>query len=532
MVDGKPQLTFGNSQILGPAKKRQASLGGAGRAGNTFASFLPAAEKAQSGQAGEGSAATTQALALRGTVTQGSMPARMAELAQDPPSGLRVGPAGNSSVAMAARRSGSTALGGQSFAEARKQGFGLTRSPLAQSAVSPSLLSSPGMSGEPSAGQRVSAKSSPRISGRPVTGRSAIGMVDTRRGAPGRSTLMAKGGLAYTAPLSSGLQVNGAEGTRFGGSIGAGNDPYTSFGASYRGPGLQSFVTHGFGGRHAQMALKNVGYDVNEVSPAQSRAQLLNDPGYMEGGNARGTGSVDQKSMRAKLSAGSYSAKSLVPAFYSMAEGELGSLAAKFESGSDGISAIGYDRKGGTSYGKYQISSRAGTMSNFIDYLREKAPDMARRLSTAGPANTGGRTGGMPAVWRQIASEEPERFEQLQSDFIRSSHFEPTVQALAEATGLTTTSMPAALREVLFSTAVQHGPNGAMRIVSQALESVGKDRLFQGEQGQIAKQAGEQFIKQIYSLRAGQFSSSTERVRASVRNRLRQEMNEALDMFS
>ena len=55
----------------------------------------------------------------------------------------------------------------------------------------------------------------------------------------------------------------------------------------------------------------------------------------------------------------------------------LGSLAARFESGSDGVAAIGYDRHGGTSYGKFQLSSRAGTMDSFISFLSKESPDLA-----------------------------------------------------------------------------------------------------------------------------------------------------------
>ncbi|MEG2173400.1 MAG: hypothetical protein RRY29_09090, partial [Desulfovibrionaceae bacterium] len=36
----------------------------------------------------------------------------------------------------------------------------------------------------------------------------------------------------------------------------------------------------------------------------------------------------------------------------------IGGLAAQFESGKEGIAAVGYDRHGGTSYGKFQIASR------------------------------------------------------------------------------------------------------------------------------------------------------------------------------
>jgi hypothetical protein len=39
-------------------------------------------------------------------------------------------------------------------------------------------------------------------------------------------------------------------------------------------------------------------------------------------------------------------------------------------------------------------------------------------------------------------------------------------------------------------------------------------------------------ITQIYNLRAGQFVSSTEQVQTAVRNRLRQEMREAIQMLA
>ena len=138
----------------------------------------------------------------------------------------------------------------------------------------------------------------------------------------------------------------------------------------------------------------------------------------------------------------------------------------------------------------------------------------------------------MPTVWREIAAEQPDRFEALQSEFIRTSHFEPAMQSIADTTGIGFQAMPHALQEVLFSTAVQHGPAGAVRIVSKALNRVSKNKLLGVEAGESFKQAGRQLIQQIYSLRAGQFTSSTARVQASVRNRLQREMREALQMLS
>lgn len=210
----------------------------------------------------------------------------------------------------------------------------------------------------------------------------------------------------------------------------------------------------------------------------------------------------------------------------------VGTLAARFESGNEGIAAIGYDRHGGTSYGKYQIASRVGTMKNFISFLKTEAPDVAERLEKAGPANTGGKRGKMPETWKQLAEEDPGRFEALQDKFIRTSHFEPAMRALAEKTGLSFDELPSALHEVVFSTAVQHGPRAAERIVSRALGQVGTDKLDPEKNGvKDAAKAQENLIRRIYANRSGQFASSTETVRAAVKTRLRQEMSMAITML-
>ena len=210
----------------------------------------------------------------------------------------------------------------------------------------------------------------------------------------------------------------------------------------------------------------------------------------------------------------------------------MGKLAARFESGSEGIAAIGYDRHGGTSYGKFQISSRAGTMRRFVEYLQTEAPDLAEKLQKAGPMNTGGKRGKMPEVWKQIAEETPDRFEDLQDKFIRASHFEPAMRAIAQNTGMDMDNMPAAFQEVILSTAVQHGPNGASRIISRALNQVGQTRLDpdRNEPTSLAK-AQENVIRRVYANRSGQFQSSTETVQTAVKNRLKQEMTMAISML-
>jgi len=210
---------------------------------------------------------------------------------------------------------------------------------------------------------------------------------------------------------------------------------------------------------------------------------------------------------------------------------DLGSVAAMFESGEKGVAAIGFDRTGGTSYGKFQISSRAGTMNRFLTFLSERDPAMAQRLRKAGPANTGSTHGAMPAEWAKIAAESPERFEKLQTEFIKKDHYQPAREKILEQTGVDIETTRPALREALFSTAVQHGASGAARIFNQAIDK------FLGKPGaQAAAPAGaknfeQALVSEVYNKRQNQFGGSTEAVRASVRGRLKQEKDMVLAML-
>lgn len=192
----------------------------------------------------------------------------------------------------------------------------------------------------------------------------------------------------------------------------------------------------------------------------------------------------------------------------------LGVLARQFESGSEGSQAIGYDRQGGTSYGLFQLSSRQGSMGQFLDFLQDRAPEWASRLRAAGPANTGSRSGGMPEVWKEIAAESPERLGKLQEEFIGQSHYQPAAQAIGETLGMETGSMPTALREVIFSTAVQHGPAGATRIFEQAMAGL-KDSSGPGMVRGL--------IDKVYELRGQHFGGSTEGVQHAVGRRFESE---------
>jgi len=200
-----------------------------------------------------------------------------------------------------------------------------------------------------------------------------------------------------------------------------------------------------------------------------------------------------------------------------------GVLSAQFESGRNGVSAVGYDRVGGTSYGKYQIASKPGTMDRFLSYLDKNAPDLSERLREAGPTNTGSKEGAMPLEWRAIAAESPVRFEKLQHDFIAGETYQPARNMILQQTGLDFNNAPPALREVLWSTSVQHGPTGAAKIFNKVI-----DRFVKGGE---KVEFNASLIEGVYDSRKGQFGSSTKRVQESVVNRLNTEKQLALNML-
>lgn len=201
----------------------------------------------------------------------------------------------------------------------------------------------------------------------------------------------------------------------------------------------------------------------------------------------------------------------------------IGTLSSTFESGTEGVNAIGYDRNGGTSYGTYQIASKPGTMKGFIEFLREKEPAWAGKLKAAGPADTGSTKGRMPDAWRSIAAEDPEKFGQLQRDFIEATHYAPARDKILARTGVDMDTMPAAAREALWSTSVQHGPAGAAKIFSRAIKSLGTD--------QSEHKFAQKLIDTVYDNRKSQFGSSTASVQASVKNRMNVEKEMVLAML-
>jgi hypothetical protein len=191
-----------------------------------------------------------------------------------------------------------------------------------------------------------------------------------------------------------------------------------------------------------------------------------------------------------------------------MKHGDAADFSAQYESGLSGSAAIGYDERGGTSYGKFQISSKAGTFDKWLKWLEKNGHEgVAQELRKSGPPDTGSREGKTPKVWRDMARSGAIT-DDMQLQFINESHIAPALEALPEKAREAILA-DGALYRAFFSTAVQHGANGAAKLISRNWNKSGGDR--------------EAFLDSLYADRKSQFGSSTDGVQSSVASRFERE---------
>jgi len=129
----------------------------------------------------------------------------------------------------------------------------------------------------------------------------------------------------------------------------------------------------------------------------------------------------------------------------------LGTLSEHYESGGRGPGTVsgGSGDPGGVSYGLFQLASRTGTAALF---LTAEGKRWASEFGLNAPGSAE-----FSDVWRRIAAREGETFAEAQRLFIARSHYRPAVLAIQVATGLDLDRRPDAVRDAVWSTAVQHG---------------------------------------------------------------------------
>ena len=202
----------------------------------------------------------------------------------------------------------------------------------------------------------------------------------------------------------------------------------------------------------------------------------------------------------------------------------LGNLSRRYEvsSGGPGTVSHGVGDNGGVSYGTYQLASRMGRPADFLAH--EGEPWAAR----FGSAQQGSPQ--FTSVWKQIATEQREVFGKAQHEYIKRTHYDVQMNHIQAKTGVDLRTSSHALRDVVWSTAVQHGPSSD--VIAKVVAALGQRPGSPGFEKEL--------IIAIYAERGrvrpdgrlAYFRSSSPRFQAGVADRFRSELKDALEMLA
>ena len=113
---------------------------------------------------------------------------------------------------------------------------------------------------------------------------------------------------------------------------------------------------------------------------------------------------------------------------------------------------------GGWSYGLYQLASNVGSVQNFLEWLQQQPEPWAnygRVLAAAGDPTC---EQSFADKWAEIGTVDPIGFGQLQDAYAKTQYYDAAAQTLLDEYGFDIEPRSLALKQVLFSNAVQHGP--------------------------------------------------------------------------
>lgn len=190
----------------------------------------------------------------------------------------------------------------------------------------------------------------------------------------------------------------------------------------------------------------------------------------------------------------------------------LGTLSAKYESGRDGTAAVGYDRVGGTSYGRYQIAVKPGTMDIFLKYLKTEYPDLYQPLAQR-KQSYDDKHGLFANEWRNLAKGK--QLKDAEHKFIKRSHYDVALQKLHPPARVMVDTSPT-VQQVLWSASVQLGAGLAASNFNKLIKS--------GMHPDV-------FIVNHYEQRITFFRSSSNNVKNSLRMRFADECVDAIEML-
>jgi len=194
----------------------------------------------------------------------------------------------------------------------------------------------------------------------------------------------------------------------------------------------------------------------------------------------------------------------------------IGALSARYESEGDvGTISSGARDPGGKSYGTYQLSSKTGTMQEFLNSPEGQAFAQKYGLD---PSQIG--TAAFDAAYKNAVAGDKEGFAGAQEAFIKRTKYDPVARA-AQEMGYDISDPT--IQKALFSQSVQHGLAGNKKILAAAMQQAGPNASTQDVLTSLYT-ARNQYVGGLSSLDAG--------MKASISKRMENELGDALHLAS
>ena len=143
-------------------------------------------------------------------------------------------------------------------------------------------------------------------------------------------------------------------------------------------------------------------------------------------------------------------------------------LSRKYESNGDpACVSSGAGDLGGVSYGLYQFASNTGAVDEFVAWLCDY-PDSAYANygNVLAVHNAGGAS--FDEQWRELGTIDPEGFGKLQDEYVKAMYYDRAAAMLAKKY-YHVEKHSVAMRAVIMSRAIQHGPTGCVELMEYAL---------------------------------------------------------------
>lgn len=194
----------------------------------------------------------------------------------------------------------------------------------------------------------------------------------------------------------------------------------------------------------------------------------------------------------------------------------LGSISARFESGGGGVNTVNEGDNVKTNYGKYQLSSESGDMSAFLN-----SPEGRPFAGEFGNAKPG--TPEFNNIYKKVAENRGSELNAAQSAYVKRTHYQPMANKLRSETGLDVSSRGQGVKEAVYSTAVQYGPDSDVLVNSLKGKNVGS-------------MSDKEVVRSIYNHKSNTvgdyFSGSSEDTQKSISDRINKEREEVQQMTS